>query len=132
MKTEQLFVKNPDCHSSVNFGQPNYCSCKEEAGALDNLVQFYEQHCKLPDIAEICGKIPSSKQFVTTCARKTRKKRSESSHHNIARRSVSSDDDDDDIIDFAPVVFDDDVENSVSQVTIVYCKSRTKQNQDFA
>lgn len=132
MVKEQLFVEEPkflkkgkavDKHIIVvdnNAKNPNlktYCACERQASSTDALDEFNSGYCNLTDSTEKCS--DSSGSFgsyvkYTSCLQPARRRRSLGNFpHRISKRSSSHNDD---VVDFKPLKYSDDVNETDTKV----------------
>ncbi|XP_052063299.1 von Willebrand factor D and EGF domain-containing protein-like [Mytilus californianus] len=124
MVEEQLFVEEPtflkkdnDVYEQNvvvdnNENNPDlrtFCACEEQAGSTDSLDDFNSVHCNLTDSTEQCSDSSSSSgSYVqyTSCLQPLRRRRSVNVPHRISKRSLNNNDDK---VDFQPLTYSDDV-----------------------
>ena len=125
MTSEQLFVAEPEFLSNQlvieidNTGDSDgnstsYCVCERQAGSSDDLEDFNTVQCNLTESTQYCSGSSqsteeSSSTIYTSCSGSYRKKRSVSSSHTTESSSSS---DSDDVLEFKPLIYDDDVNNT--------------------
>ena len=125
MTSEQLFIAEPEFlnnqqviknDDSVDSGDNStpYCICERQAGSSDDLDDFNTVQCNLTESTQYCsGSSQSTKEsvgtFYTSCSGSYRKKRSVGSSHTTESSSPS---DSDDVLEFKPLIYDDDVNNT--------------------
>ena len=125
MTSEQLFVAEPEFLSNqlvieidntVDSGgnSTSYCVCERQAGSSDDLDDFNTVQCNLTESTQYCsGSSQSTEESVgtiyTSCSGSYRKKRSVSSSRTTESSSSS---DSDDVLEFRPLTYDDDVNNT--------------------
>ncbi|CAC5375044.1 unnamed protein product [Mytilus coruscus] len=124
MVEEQLFVEEPtflkkgnDVYEQIvvvdnNENNPDlrtFCACEQQAGSTDSLDDFNSVHCNLTDSTEQCSDSSSSSgSYVqyTSCLQPLRRRRSVNVPHKISKRSLNNNDDE---VDFQPLTYSDDV-----------------------
>ena len=125
MTSEQLFVAEPEFLSNqlvieidntVDSGgnSTSYCVCERQAGSSDDLDDFNTVQCNLTESTQYCsGSSQSTEEssgtIYTSCSSSNRKKRSVSSSRTTESSSPS---DSDDVLEFRPLTYDDDVNNT--------------------
>ena len=125
MTSEQLFVAEPEflnnqlvieIDNTVDSGgnSTSYCVCERQAGSSDDLDEFNTVQCNLTESTQYCsGSSQSTEESVgtiyTSCLGSYRKKRSVSSSRTTESSSPS---DSDDVLEFRPLTYDDDVNNT--------------------
>ena len=119
MTSEQLFIAEPEflnnqqvieIDDTVDSGDniTSYCVCERQAGSSDDLNDFNTVQCNLTESTQYCSGSSQSKEesvgtIYTSCSSSYRKKRSVSSSHTH---------DSDDVLEFKPLIYDDDVYNT--------------------
>ena len=125
MTSEQLFIAEPEflinqqdveIDDTVDSGDniTSYCVCKRQAGSSDDLDDFNTVQCNLTESTQYCsGSSQSTKEssgnIYPSCSGSYHKKISVSSS-NTTESSSSSDSDD--VLEFKPLIYDDDVNNT--------------------
>ena len=125
MTSEQLFVAEPEFLSNQlvieidntvdsDGNSTSYCVCERQAGSSDDLDDFNTVQCNLTESTQYCsGSSQSTEESVgtiyTSCSGSYRKKRSVSSSRTTESSSPS---DSDDVLEFLPLTYDDDVNNT--------------------
>ncbi|CAC5386360.1 unnamed protein product [Mytilus coruscus] len=130
MVDEQLFVEEPeflkqinDAYNSIfivvnNKNNPNLatcCTCEQQASSNDSLDDFNSVNCNLTDSSEQC--LDSSSSYGSyvqyeSCLPPLRRRRSVNFPHEISKRSLSYDDD---VVDFQPLIYSDDVNETETE-----------------
>jgi hypothetical protein len=125
MTSEQLFIAEPEflnnqqvieIDDTVDSGDniTSYCVCERQAGSSDDLGDFNTVQCNLTESTQYCsGSSQSTEEssgtIYTSCSGSNRKKRSVSSSHTTESSNPS---DSDDVLEFKPLIYDDDVNNT--------------------
>jgi hypothetical protein len=125
MTSEQLFVAEPEFLSNQlvieidntvdsDGNSTSYCVCERQAGSSDDLDDFNTVQCNLTESTQYCsGSSQSTEEssgtIYTSCSDSNRKKRSVSSSRTTESSSSS---DSDDVLEFKPLSYDDDVNNT--------------------
>ncbi|VDI39774.1 Hypothetical predicted protein [Mytilus galloprovincialis] len=133
MVEEQLFVEEPEFLKKDNDvyeqivvvenieSNPNlktFCACEQQAGSTDSLDDFNSVHCNLTDSTEQCSGSPSSSgAYVQSCFQPLRKRRSVNFPHKLSKRSLKNNDDE---IDFKPLAYSDDVNETEIELTATF------------
>ncbi|CAC5375040.1 TN [Mytilus coruscus] len=130
MVDEQLFVEEPEFLKKIDVGynsnvivdnnknNPNlatFCSCEQQAGSTDSLDDFNSINCNLTDSSEEClDSSSSSGSYVEyeSCLQPLRRRRSVNFPHKISKRSLGNDDD---VVDFQPLTYSDDVNETETE-----------------
>ncbi|CAC5375043.1 unnamed protein product [Mytilus coruscus] len=132
MVDEQLFVEEPiflkqinDAYNSIvivdnNNNNPNlatFCTCEQQAGSTDSLDDVNSVNCNLTDNVNSEQCLDSSSSYGSyvqyeSCLQPQRRRRSVNFPHEISKRSLSNDDD---VIDFQPLTYSDDVNETETE-----------------
>ena len=118
MTSEQLFIAEPEFlnnqqviknDDSVDSGDNStpYCICERQAGSSDDLDDFNTVQCNLTESTQYCsGSSQSTEEssgtIYTSCSISYRKKSSRGSSSSAS----------DDVLEFKPLIYDDDVNNT--------------------
>ncbi|XP_071151614.1 von Willebrand factor D and EGF domain-containing protein-like, partial [Mytilus edulis] len=135
MVEEQLFVEEPtflkkdnDVYEQIvvveniesNPNLKTFCACEQQAGSSDSLDDFNSVHCNLTDSTEQCSGSPStSSAYVQyqSCFQPLRKRRSVNFPHKLSKRSLNNNDDE---IDYKPLAYSDDVNETEIESTATF------------
>ena len=125
MTSEQLFVAEPEFLSNQlvieidntvdsDGNSTSYCVCERQAGSSGDLDDFNTVQCNLTESTQYCSGSSQSKEesvgtIYTSCSSSYRTKRSVSSSHTTESSNPS---DSDDVVEFKPLIYDDDVNNT--------------------
>ena len=119
MTSEQLFIAEPvflNNQQVIDSGDniPSYCVCERQTGSSEDLSDFNTIQCNLTESTQYCsGSSQSTEEssgtIYTSCSISYRTKSS--------RGSSSSDSDD--VLEFKPLIYDDDV-NNIDEVVCYY------------
>lgn len=134
MSDEQLFVPEPEFLKKINVGNnsivivdnnktnPNlatFCSCEQQAGSTESLDDINSITCNLTDSREKClDSSSSSGSYVQyeSCLQPLRRRRSVNFPHKISKRSLGNDDD---VVDFQPLTYSDEVNETNTEVILI-------------
>lgn len=134
MSDEQLFVEEPEFLNKINVGNnsivivdnnttnPNlatFCSCEQQAGSTESLDDINRITCNLTDSHEEClDSSSSSGSYVQyeSCLQPLRRRRSVNFPHKISKRSLGNDDD---VVDFQPLTYSDEVNETKTEVILI-------------
>ena len=130
MTSEQLFIAEPEflnnqqiieIDDTVDSGgnSTSYCVCERQAGSSDDIDYFNAVQCNLTESTQYCSESSQSideslDNIYTSCSGSYRKKRS------VRTTESSSPSDSDDVVEFRPLTYDDDVNNTDEVVCHYY------------
>jgi hypothetical protein len=122
MTSEQLFIAEPEFLNNQQVieiddtvdsdgNSTSYCVCERQAGSSDDIDYFNAVQCNLTESTQYCSESSQSideslDNIYTSCSGSNRKKRS------VRTTESSSPSDSDDVVEFRPLTYDDDVNNT--------------------
>ena len=131
MTSEQLFIAEPEFLNNQQVieipddtvdsegNSTSYCVCERQAGSSDDIDYFNAVQCNLTESTQYCSESSQSTDdtldtIYTSCSGSYRKKRS------VRTTESSSPSDSDDVVEFRPLTYDDDVDNTEEVVCHYY------------
>lgn len=133
MVEEQFFVEEPEFLKKINdlndrnvvventennSDAGTFCACEQQASSSNSLNEFNNMHCNLTDNTEQCTDSQSSSgKYIQyeSCYQSLRRRRSVHFPPQINKRSIS---DNDDLVDFQPLAYSNDVNDTGKEVNI--------------
>ena len=133
MTSEQLFIAEPEFLNNQHVieiddtvdsegNSTSYCVCERQAGSSDDIDYFNAVQCNLTESTQYCSESSQSTDesldtIYTSCTGSYRKKRSV---RTLRTTESSSPSDSDDVLEFRPLTYDDDVNNTDEVVCHYY------------
>jgi hypothetical protein len=130
MTSEQLFIAEPeflynqqvieiDDTVDSEGNSTSYCVCERQAGSSDDIDYFNAVQCNLTQSTQYCSESSQSTDetldtIYTSCSGSYRKKRS------VRKTESSIPSDSDDVVEFRPLTYYDDVDNTDEVVCHYY------------